>query len=129
MITEDYILRMIRDMVRMIAHLTGVPTDPLTAPQFRESLPAGKLPPLLEQLVELADRGEINEAENRLFEELDFADPEQLSVALLFYRHINGFSEEKLLTADYSREEIAEGLKDCAERFGLDSALLDEFAL
>ena len=129
MITEDYILRMIKDMVRMIAHLTGLPTEPLTAPQLRESLPAGKLPPLLEQLVELADRGQINEAENLLFEGLDFADKSQLSAALAFYQYINGFSDDRLAAADYSREEIAEGLKDCAERFGLDSALLEGFEL
>ena len=129
MITEDYILRMIRDMVRMISHLAGVPTDPLTAPQLLITSPAGKLPPLLEQLCQLADRGEINEAENRLFEELDFADKSQLSTALAFYQHINSFSEEHLTAADYSREEIAEGLKDCAERFGLDSALLEGFTL
>ena len=129
MITEDYILRMIKDMVRMIAHLTGLPTDPLTAPQFEETAPAGKLPPLLEQLQGLADRGEINEAENRLFEELDFADSGQLAIALAFYRHINTFSDDRLAAADYSREEIAEGLRDCAERFGLDSAFLDGFLL
>ena len=129
MITEDYILRMIRDMVRMIVHLTGLPTDPLTSPQLLNTSPAGKLPPLLEQLCGLADRGEINEAENRLFEELDFADADQLSVALLFYRHINGFSTERLTAADYSREEIAEGLLDCAERFGIDTSLLEGFAL
>lgn len=127
MITEDYILRMIRDMVRMIAHLTGLPTDPLTAPQLLKTSPAGKLPPLLEQLLGLADRGEINEAENLLFEEIDFTDAEQLAIALVFYRHINGFSDERLTAADYSREEILEGLKDCAARFGLDSALLDGF--
>ena len=129
MITEDYILRMIRDMVRMIAHLTGLPAEPLTAPQLRESLPAGKTPPLLEQLVELADRGQINEAENLLFEELDFSDRSQLSLALAFYQHINGFSDDRLTAADYSREEIAEGLKDCAKRFGLDGSLLEGFSV
>lgn len=127
MITEDYILRMIRDMVKMAAHLAGLGTDPLSAPQLLEMHSVGKTPSLPEQLQSLADRGEINRAENLLFEELDFSDAKEFSAALAFYRYINEFSDEKLLAADYSREEILEGLRDCAVKFGIDDMLLDGF--
>ena len=81
----------------------------------------------LEELKALCGRGEINAAENLLFEELDFSDPGTLHIALAFYEHLNRFTDQELEARDYSREEIFEGVKDCAEQYGMDPQLLEAF--
>lgn len=127
MITEDYVLRMIQDMSRMIASLLGLETESPYRPEQSRIVRFGDEPGLPERIRQLADSGEINQAENLLFEELDFSDPGKASVALEFYRHLNTFSDARLETCGYSREEILEGLRDCAARFGVDKSLLSGF--
>ena len=50
--------------------------------------------------------GEINRAENLLFEELDFSD-ESTPIALGFYEHLNRFSDKELEAWDYSRRKFS----------------------
>lgn len=101
MLTEDYIVRMIRDMGQMLARVLGSQAwEPDRCAEVWEAA-AGDCPPLLEELKALCGRGEINAAENLLFEELE--------------------------ARDYSREEIFEGVKDCAEQYGVDPQLLEAF--
>ncbi len=127
MITEDYILRMIRDMGLMICRLLGLKTETPYKPQQFRLQKAGDEPDLSERLKNLADQGEIDRAETLLFEELDFSEPEQFLLALSFYQYLSGFSDARLELCGFSREEILEGLKDCAEKFGVDKSLLDAF--
>mgnify|MGYP001030421077 CR=1 FL=1 len=73
MLTEDYIVRMIRDMGQMLARVLGSQAwEPDRCAEVWEAA-AGDCPPLLEELKALCGRGEINAAENLLFEELDFS--------------------------------------------------------
>lgn len=127
MLTEDYIIRMIRDMGRLLARVLGRDLPELERlDTFWEEGTSGNSP-LLEELKNLCDRGEINQAENLLFEELDFSDPSTFPIALSFYQYLNRFSDKELETWDYSREEIFEGLKDCGEQYGVDSQLMNAF--
>ncbi len=123
MITEDYILRMIQDMVRMVLRLTGQKMETPYTPEQLLSLRAGDMPLFPQRLQVLLDQGEINEAENRLFEEIDFSDLRQLPMALAFYQYLNTFSDPRLEASGFSREEIREGLRDCAVKFGIDEKL------
>lgn len=127
MFTEDYILRMIRDMARMLGKLMGRDTENPYAVSETEKISVTGEPPLLERLKQLADQGQINQAENMLFEETDFTDSAGFSSGLSFYEYLNGFSDAKLELAGYSREEIFEGLRDYALKFGMDKSLLDAF--
>ena len=74
----------------------------------------------LEELLNLIDRGEINEAENRLSELLEDGGGQELELALLFYSHLNEKSNDFLESHDFSREEIKSGLEDAmrAQRLG-----------
>lgn len=83
--------------------------------------------PLWDELCRLCGLGEINRAENLLFEELDFSDESTFPIALGFYEHLNRFSDKELEAWDYSREEIFDGLRDCAEQYGVDPQLLEAF--
>ena len=60
MLTEDYIVRMIRDMGRMLARVLG--SDALEPERAVElwTERAGDCPPLLEELKALCDRGTVS---------------------------------------------------------------------
>lgn len=127
MITEDYILRMIQEMGQMLARILGSdaldPTDQVQP----ETLHAGDGLGFLEELKALCSHGQVNLAEDRLFEELDFSAPSALITVLGFYEYVNSFSDQQLEAWGYSREEIYQGLADCRERFGVDPRLLGAF--
>lgn len=121
MFEDDYLLRLIKEMVRtvlkLVFNLELKDDDPISV--VFESENAEKM---LYLLTDLADLGFIDDAENQLY---DFTqnskDMEALKVALLFYSHLNQMDNEFLEDHDYSREEIVSGVKDVLERYHLDS--------
>ena len=74
---------------------------------------------ILEQLLDMVDNGQINEAENKLYDMLDTGAANCIETAILFYSYLNEKSDEFLKENDYSRGEIKEGIEDVAERVGL----------
>lgn len=65
----------------------------------------------LHQLLLLVSEGKINKAEDMLFEELDDSfRTSLLDMAIKFYSHLNQLTDQQLDAANFSREEIAEGL-------------------
>ena len=65
------------------------------------------------RLKKLLHERRINEAENLLFETLEASPlPSYGRTALDFYREISTLSDEELAAADFSREEIADGLRE-----------------
>lgn len=121
MFEDDYLLRLIKEMVRtvlkLIFNLELKDDDPVSV--VFESENAEKM---LYMLTDLADLGFIDDAENQLY---DFTqnskDMEALKVALLFYSHLNQMDNEFLEDHDYSRDEVVSGVKDVLERYHLDS--------
>jgi hypothetical protein len=67
---------------------------------------------LLGDLRRMIFAGNINEAENLLFQRLSI-DPtsHNFSVAEIFYRELNRLTDEELNLASFSRQEIMEGLQ------------------
>ena len=121
MFEDDYLLRLIKEMVRtvlkLVFNLELKDDDPVSV--VFESENAEKM---LYMLTDLADLGFIDDAENQLY---DFTqnptDMEALKVALLFYSHLNQMDNEFLEDHDYSRDEVVSGVKDVLERYHLDS--------
>lgn len=74
---------------------------------------------MLEQLLDMVDNGQINEAENKLYDMLDVGTPNYIETAILFYSYLNEKSDEFLKENDYSRGEVKEGIESVAERVGL----------
>ena len=127
MLTEDYIVRMIRDMGQMLARVLGSQAwEPDRCAEVWEAAARG-LPSPAGGAESPVRPGGNQRAENLLFEELDFSDPGTLPIALAFYEHLNRFTDQELEARDYSREEIFEGVKDCAEQYGVDPQLLEAF--
>ena len=91
-VKQDYLMRMINDIVRGLALvLTGKKEVRYELPEEEEKDSGADA--AYRELARLIDEGRINEAENRLCDYLE--------------EH------------DYSREEIYDGLRELAARFGV----------
>ena len=114
MVKQDYLMRLIHEMVRTIIKLI-FNIDEKTVDIEQELKETSDL---YIRLVRLADAGKINEAENLLYEQLEHGQPEYLTAALGFYDHLNDYTEEFLDKADFSREEIKSGLVSVLRMYG-----------
>ena len=74
---------------------------------------------LYRDIIEMADRGKINEAENILLDELDTGDLNMFEIALCFYLYLAHLDEDFLEEHRYTREEIGEGMEALVEDFGV----------
>jgi len=100
MVERDYIMRLIREMVRAILKLffnidSESPTEELLAGEEEKQL--------LDILLAMVDVGDINHAENQLYEIVSGGDMEKLKMALLFYSYLNDKSDDFLTEHDFSR--------------------------
>ena len=116
MFEEDYIMRQIREMVRMLLKLLFQ----LDQEEDSEELLRGtKENEVLRELLEMVDDGRINEAENRVYELCEDGEMANLKAMLLFYDYLNGKSDEYLEECEFSREELKEDMRDLLAGFGL----------
>lgn len=101
---KDYVMRMIKEMARVIFSLafdkTYVSVEMEKANKYRVS---GKA---LNDLWEMIDAGQINEAENLLLEKIDYADKEEVMGAALFYLYLSEKEDSFLEAHQYSKEEV-----------------------
>lgn len=115
---DDYVMRTISDLVKAIARLF------LGKDNVDYDLPTNEaddteMDNRFRRLTALAEEGNINEAENLLFEEVDPADKKYLEMALAFYMYLNQLDDNTLYTANYSREEIVDGINSVSAQFGI----------
>lgn len=115
---DDYVMRTISDLVRAIARLVLGKNDiDYELPEDED-----KYTPLdraYRQLKDMADAGDINGAENFLSDQLDPSDLDCLEMALTFYMYLNQFKDDALYTANYSREEIVDGINSVCAEYGI----------
>lgn len=113
MVERDYVMRLIHEIIRtLIALVFGRDVDEET-----ELIVRAESRQLYERLKSLVDAGEIEEAENCLWEaaengEIDF------ETGLLFYEHLNEKSNDFLEEHHFSRKEVVEGICYLAECYG-----------
>lgn len=118
MFEQDYVMRLIKEMVRAILKiLFNIDTESPTV----ELLENREEKETLENLLDMIDDGKINEAENRLYDLTSDTDKNNLEIVLLFYSYLNDKTDDFLEENDFSREEIKLGLENVADRFGLSS--------
>ena len=114
---KDYIMRIIKEMVAILSSLVlGKQYVQVELDKENKYGVSGAKPEKWKQLI---DAGKINEAENRLNEELDRDEEGTFEVALGFYDYLNELPEEFLETHDYSRDEVKEGAQSLADRKGM----------
>ena len=118
MYEQDYIIRLIKEMIRAVLKLifridTESPTE--------EMLEDSEVKAVFGWLVGLVDEGKINEAENMVYEITEDGGYKNLETALLFYSYLNEKPDEFLEENNFSRDEVKEGLREIISRYGLGS--------
>ena len=117
-VQDDNMVRNIQDVGRLIAKLLLQGQMPsYQVPDKEEDYTHADR--LFLELIRLADEGEINEAENLLYAEIEPGDKDYLELALTFYLYLNDMDADFLDEHDYSREEVMDGLKDLASDWGI----------
>lgn len=110
---KDYIMRLIHGIARVLMKLLyGYETEDgdgaivLKEQEARENN---------DYLAGMIDAGQVNEAEEKLFDLLEsvgWERREKASLAIAFYDRLNSKDDAFLEAADFSREEIIRGLED-----------------
>ncbi len=124
MFEQDYIMRLIKEMIRAILKLlfnidTDNPMETLSEDKESQST--------LEKLLDMVDNGNINEAENQIYNMTSDNNMANLKVALLFYSYLNDKDDEFLQKHGFCRDEIESGVKELAARYGL-TGMADAFS-
>lgn len=116
-IHEDWLMRQIDMMIAaVISFLFGKDGNRYS---LTEELREERSARLKQRLTDLLKSGDLGEAENQLFYELERADKGTLAVAVDFYRQANALSDEELEAQGFTREELSDGLKEAVEMCGI----------
>lgn len=118
MLKNDYIMRKIEEWISMILEFV-FKIDKSSSPEKLLKLEASK--EILKDLKSKIDAGNINEAEDALFNLIKFKTQDSLLIGLLFYSYLNEKSSKFLNEHDFDREEIKTGIKDLLNEFNMNS--------
>ena len=116
MFEQDYIIRLIKEMIRTILKLLfNIDTDnPL-----EDLLEDKENRDTLAKLLDMVDNGNINEAENQIYDMTSDNNMANLEAALLFYSYLNDKDDDFLQKHGFCRDEIRSGVNELASRYGL----------
>ncbi len=117
MYQQDWIIRQIRSMGQAIARIV-LGKDSVTY-ELTEETNSERADLLYKDILILLESGNINEAENLLFEKMEAGDIKYLNIALDFYNRLNELRDEDLEKGDFTREEIKMGLDDALKIYGI----------
>ena len=118
MLKNDYIMRKIEEWISMILEFV-FKIDKTSSPEKLLKLEASK--EILKDLRLKIDNGNINEAEDALFEMLKYKTQDSLLIGLLFYSYLNGKDSKFLNEHDFERDEIKTGIKDLLNEFNMNN--------
>lgn len=117
MFEQDYIMRLVKEMIRMLLKLLFNIDTESPSTDLMESVEQRAF---LNELLDMIDKGKINEAENLLFNPENTIKKDNLKTALLFYSYLNEKDNDFLEANNYSRDEIRSGIKEIAGECGMD---------
>ena len=116
MVTKDWYMRQVEMMIQFLAKV--IFRKETIQYDISDILNKTVYDLLHEQLLELLKEGNIDQAENLLFDRLEEGNVSCFHVAVDFYLRLNQLSDVELDTLGFSREEIDAGLKDAAKIYG-----------
>ena len=106
---KDYIMRMIKEMVRVLFSLTfGKKYVSVELEKENKYEVSGKN---LKDFLDMIDSGQINEAENILLDNIDYTNNDDVMAAALFYQYLSEKDSEFLINNNYTKEEVLSGFK------------------
>ena len=118
MLKNDYIMRKIEKWISMILEFV-FKIDKNSSPEKLLKLEESK--EVLKDLKSKIDIGNINEAEDSLFEMLKHKTQDSLLIGLLFYSYLNEKDSKFLNEHDFERDEIKTGIKDLLNEFNMNN--------
>lgn len=118
---KDYIMRMIKEMVRILFFLIyGKKYVSVELEKENKYEVSGKN---LKSFLDMIDSGQINEAENILLDNIDYANNDEVMAAALFYQYLNEKDSEFLINNNYTKEEVLSGFKQLLVQSGYNNLL------
>lgn len=113
---KDYIMRMIKEIVRVLFTLAfGKKYVSVELEEEEQYQVSGNN---LRFFLDMVNRGQINEAENILLDDIDYTDRDEVMAAALFYQYISEKDSDFLEANDYSEEEALSGLEQLLDEAG-----------
>ena len=118
---KDYIMRLIHGIAQVLARL-------LLGRQMEEGAEIASVlnraaRDAWEELRRMVEQGDVNRAEERLFDLLETAPWDQrqkAALAIAFYDDVNSRDDDFLARANFPRDEIASGLEDAMRAVDLE---------
>ena len=118
---KDYIMRMIKEMVRILFSLIyGKKYVSVELEKENKYEVSGKN---LKSFLYMIDSGQINEAENILLDNIDYANNDEVMAAALFYQYLSEKDSEFLINNNYTKEEVLSGFKQLLVQSGYNNLL------
>ena len=118
---KDYIMRMIKEMVRILFSLIyGKKYVSVELEKENKYEVSGKN---LKSFLDMIDSGQINEAENILLDNIDYANNDEVMAAALFYQYLSEKNSEFLINNNYTKEEVLSGFKQLLVQSGYNNLL------
>mgnify|MGYP003523655334 FL=1 len=118
---KDYIMRMIKEMVRILFSLIyGKKYVSVELEKENKYEVSGKN---LKSFLDMIDSGQINEAENILLDNIDYANNDEVMAAALFYQYLSEKDSEFLINNNYTKEEVLSGFKQLLLQSGYNNLL------
>ena len=117
MFEQDYIMRQINQFIKVLVKMLFNIDSEYPASQLLEYTNArGSTEDLLRKI----DDGNINEAENELFEMIEDKSKDGLLTGIIFYSHLNDKDDDFLKSNSFSRDEVEDGLKQLLSEYNID---------
>lgn len=122
MFENDYIMRQIEILTNFLAKLILGKESPEYKLKNREKDVAEDSDLLFLTLKHMIDIGEINKAENLLYDRIENEPTyEYLEVALDFYNRLEKFDDELLEKCNFSKIEVLDGLENIKKIYGIET--------
>ena len=118
---KDYIMRMIKEMVRILFSLIyGKKYVSVELEKENKYEVSGEN---LKSFLDMIDSGQINEAENILLDNIDYANNDEVMAAALFYQYLSEKDSVFLINNNYTKEEVLSGFKQLLVQSGYNNLL------
>lgn len=112
---QDYIMRLIHEMVRLILKILFNINDKQCIQKIEENQEEAEK---YNTLIFLLNQGNIDEAENLLYDSCDYNNKNDLLIGIQFYNYLNQFDDDYLENHNFSRQEVKEGLETLIINYG-----------
>ena len=118
---KDYIMRMIKEMVRVLFSLAfGKKYVSVELEKENKYEISGKN---LKNFLNMIDLGQINEAENILLDSIDYTNKNEVMAVALFYQYLSEKDNQFLENNNYTKEEVLSGFKQLLMKSGYSDLL------